>query len=603
MINFEGSDRFSEENWCPEEEKNWPFYIKERFDLFNNIQSLNFRKIIDILEKNPNLVSLDLLSLLVYAIKQSKIRPSIPEELLDKFIKLADDRNLLNRWRFVEICGEIGKPAIGLLKKIMENDDNDYVADLLIKIFVRLEDEETAWEIFDKKIKNSSEKFRILGALLDLAKTNPERTLEYINQFASDSDPFVRLRVAKCLGRINNLDRALDILKDLAKDRNLAIRLSVVEFLYEITKENLNLTSLKELNELKNSLIEEFKNGDDLWESLSLAEKLVEIDSGEVDLVIEILKDALEKISEEDVWMYEKIIDIAEKMGEASLEILRKITLNLIRKDNLEDIKKKVVRTLAKMGKKGLEILLEMISDSSEEVIKEVEAAIYQNSILERLKNKKERNRLIRSLILRQEPFFANPFMMELSANPLEYENPLLKLYDIVVNLREKYPNLVGLSVLGSLSKGYWNITSDIDWGLIVDGEISEQLIAEFKDKCKEVGFKLCIDNSLGTVDLANQSSERLEIVFNGLFIGDREKLKEIQEKIINSITSEKWEYIRNVYNANQEESDKMMERFNFSEEEFNFIISARKFLWGLSDYETAKEIFVSKETELNELT
>ncbi len=57
-------------------------------------------------------------------------------------------------------------------------------------------------------------------------------------------------------------------------------------------------------------------------------------------------------------------------------------------------------------------------------------------------------------------------------------------------------------------------------------------------------------------------------------------------------VSSEQWDRIRFVYNVNQKDSGKMMERFNLSREEFDFIVTARKFLWGLPDYETAKKQF-----------
>lgn len=583
MGNFEGIDRSRESKWLPEEEKNWPLYLRERFLLFNYVQSLNFQEIIKTLEKNPNLISLDLFNLLVSVVKQSKGMNSIPVELIDKFVSLASTKNIIDRIRLIEICGEIGEPAIKILRLIM-GDDND-VGSLvkLVEVFVRLRDNETAWEIFNK-IETKGTKFSVLEAAYILAETNTEKIYQIIERFRNDNDYFVRLKVVRCLIKIGRIDEAINILENLEYDENLALKLSVIEILYEISTKGLRLEAVEEL---KTNLIEGLKNSDDLWERLNLAEKLIKLNNEEINLVFEILNTVmqrLDEVSEEENEFYcEEIIDIVEVIGISALKIL-----SLIKNNKSENVRIKIARALAKMGRVGLEMLEEMKNDQSREVVKEVEAAIFQNEILERLKDQREKDSLIRSLILRQEPILANPFIMMFFNE--DDKNLILKLNDIIADLRNKYPNLIGLSVLGSLSKGYWTSTSDIDWGLIVDGDISEELIKSFKEKCEEVGFRLCdFDNNLNVANLEGQYLGNLQIAFNGLFIGDRKRLKEIQRKIINYVSQEGWDFIRDVYNENQANIHKMMERFNFSQEEYDFVVSARKFLWSLPDHKIAK--------------
>lgn len=567
----------------PEEEKNWPLYLRERFLLFNYVQSLNFQEIIKTLEKNPNLISLDLFNLLVSVVKQSKGMNSIPVELIDKFVSLASTKNIIDRIRLIEICGEIGEPAIKILRLIM-GDDND-VGSLvkLVEVFVRLRDNETAWEIFNK-IETKGTKFSVLEAAYILAETNTEKIYQIIERFRNDNDYFVRLKVVRCLIKIGRIDEAINILENLEYDENLALKLSVIEILYEISKKGFRLEAVEEL---KTNLIEGLKNSDDLWERLNLAEKLIKLNNEEMNLVFEILNTVmqrLDEVSEEENEFYcEEIIDIVEAIGISALKIL-----SLIKNNKSENVRIKIARALAKMGRVGIEMLEEMKNDQSREVVKEVEAAIFQNEILERLKDQREKDSLIRSLILRQEPILANSFIMMFFNE--DDKNLILKLNDIIADLRNKYPNLIGLSVLGSLSKGYWTNTSDIDWGLIVDGDISEELIKSFKEKCEEVGFRLCdFDNNLNVANLEGQYLGNLQIAFNGLFIGDRKRLKEIQRKIINYVSQEGWDFIRDVYNENQANIHKMMERFNFSQEEYDFVVSARKFLCSLPDHKIAK--------------
>lgn len=575
----------------PEEEKNWPFYLKERFLIFNNIQNLNFEEIIKILDKNKNLITLDLLKLISSVREPS----SIPDKLLAKFFILVDDDNILNKIDFIRICRKIGsKKAIEILKSMVNNDDFVVLLEL-IKAFVDLKDNQTAWEVFAKlQALSISYSHNILEAVNIMADTGDyEKISQIIEPFKNDDRSFVRLKLVRCLVKINNLNEALNILEYLKNESYFSIvGLSILEILYEINKETLAPELLEKVNSLKAELKEKIKNSNELWDRLGLAEKLLKIHSQETDLVLEILKNVaniLKGLSEKtNLEIYHKLIDIAAMVGPSAFEILSSL------KDcRSKDIKIKLGGALAKIGKidEGLEILEEIKNDSDKDVVREIEAAIFQINLLKELNDDRRKKQLIRSLILRQEPFFANPIIMSLERKQ-EEKNPLLKLSDIVVALRNKFPELIGLSVLGSLSKGYWLSTSDLDWGLIVNGEISEELVTQFESECRGAGFELCYDNSLNAADISSQPLERLEIVFSGIFIGDRARLREIQKRIIKSISPEKWDLIRDIYNLNQIDSDKMKERFGLSWEEVEFIITARNFLWGLPDYETAKTIY-----------
>ncbi len=57
-------------------------------------------------------------------------------------------------------------------------------------------------------------------------------------------------------------------------------------------------------------------------------------------------------------------------------------------------------------------------------------------------------------------------FILSLDA---ESEKRLATLQEVVADLKKKYPEIIGLSLYGSLVKGYADRTSDIDGYLLYD--------------------------------------------------------------------------------------------------------------------------------------
>ena len=276
---------------------------------------------------------------------------------------------------------------------------------------------------------------------------------------------------------------------------------------------------------------------------------------------------------------------------ESALEILQGMA-------NDEDswVRRGVAAALHQLGEteSALEILQRMANDKDFWVRQDVAAALgkirYQSLSAE------GRKRITDSLILRQEPVLANPAIE--AVYPQETaESPLLKLSDLVSSLQAKYPPLVGLLVLGSLSKGYWIPSSDLDWGLIFTNMKTKDknaLTEDFTREAQERGFKLCVDYSLDASSPANCSPESLEIAFNGLFFGDRERLKELQSKIIEAVNEDKWNQIRQYWSEQLENYSKMIDRFGLSQEKADKIKMLRNFLWQLPSYQEAKKEFAA---------
>ena len=291
-----------------------------------------------------------------------------------------------------------------------------------------------------------------------------------------------------------------------------------------------------------------------------------------------------------------------------------------------KNVRRDVAAALGNIGQPALEILQGMANDEDSWVRRDVAAALHQLGetesaleILQRMANDKDfwvrqdvaaalgkiryqslsaegRKRITDSLILRQEPVLANPAIE--AVYPQETaESPLLKLSDLVSSLQAKYPPLVGLLVLGSLSKGYWIPSSDLDWGLIFTNMKTKDknaLTEDFTREAQERGFKLCVDYSLDASSPANCSPESLEIAFNGLFFGDRERLKELQSKIIEAVNEDKWNQIRQYWSEQLENYSKMIDRFGLSQEKADKIKMLRNFLWQLPSYQEAKKEFAA---------
>ena len=261
-----------------------------------------------------------------------------------------------------------------------------------------------------------------------------------------------------------------------------------------------------------------------------------------------------------------------------------------------KNVRRGVAAALHQLGEteSALEILQRMANDKDFWVRQDVAAALgkirYQSLSAE------GRKRITDSLILRQEPVLANPAIE--AVYPQETaESPLLKLSDLVSSLQAKYPPLVGLLVLGSLSKGYWIPSSDLDWGLIFTNMKTKDknaLTEDFTREAQERGFKLCVDHSLDASSPANCSPESLEIAFNGLFFGDRERLKELQSKIIEAVNEDKWNQIRQYWSEQLENYSKMIDRFGLSQEKADKIKMLRNFLWQLPSYQEAKKEFAA---------
>lgn len=202
---------------------------------------------------------------------------------------------------------------------------------------------------------------------------------------------------------------------------------------------------------------------------------------------------------------------------------------------------------------------------------------------------------MIRTLIVREEPFLANPRAEAVFISSKEKQNPFGRLEEMVKELQKEFPGFIGLSIFGSFSKGYWvGGASDLDCGLIchLKPDQEEKLATRLIFELEKRGFEICKgEEYLLNLHFSPQhiKKESLEIAFNGLFIGDRQRLIEIQRRIIENISREMWDKIRDAQKSTLAYY-KLVVSFGFSLEEAKRVGEFRKYLWSLPDYETAKK-------------
>ncbi|PIS09061.1 hypothetical protein COT75_03580, partial [Candidatus Beckwithbacteria bacterium CG10_big_fil_rev_8_21_14_0_10_34_10] len=247
---------------------------------------------------------------------------------------------------------------------------------------------------------------------------------------------------------------------------------------------------------------------------------------------------------------------------------------------------------LGSLGPIALDDLRLLVKDEDLDVQREAATALGKIQVGKLDQQKKQE--VIRNFIYSQEPLLANPLAKDLIDKD-KPDFPLYPLFDVVNKLRNDYPSLIGLVVLGSLSKGYWIPGRDIDWGLVFKEGSSEKktdlITNNFKKAVDSLGFRLCQNNSLPTSDnYMEVDPSKLEIVFNGLFFGNRKELGKVQKKILEKINQSKWREIQQVWEDSLNNYSKMAGRFGLGQEEIDLVINSRILLWSLPDLETMRQ-------------
>lgn len=619
-----GSKTMETREWEPEEYKEWPAYIQQRFDALNAANDLDLDKLHDLFLQNESLNSPELLLYLSTKYKekdekdprsaqiiQEMIEPltlkkdhkirliaatalgNLGEAGLNDLIHLSKDEVPPVRTAAILSLGQIGQPALNALRDLstdkyyntraatacalgnLENPPLDILKQLA----------------YDRDMKVSRE------AILALGKVG-EPALEMLSQMADKAAEEDGHEIAMALGQIGQ--KALPAIQRLAKNDNWYNRQVAAEALGYIGKPALQdliaLSKDEDSDVCKEALKSLGKTGaaaKDTLEAFVLDPNL-RIEREAVKAAIESMGDigtvcleTLKFLAQDEKENFEirtTAIESLGKVGEPALTLLQSLA-----KESSWLIQKPAITALANTGPNALETLKELAKDNNpliQKFVLESIAKIKVNSL-----SQAERQQMIKSFVVRQEPILANPLVEDLYDPQNEGESIILKLHDIVAALQKQHPGLIGLSVLGSFSKGYWLKTRDFDWGLIFNGEPNEEegLFKEFSEEAIDAGLDLCANHSLNVSAILPDDPSRLEIPFNGLFIGNRQGLKTARDKIINAVDQEQWHKIQEEWSKALENYSKMINRFDLTPDEASQIKSWRTYLWSLPDYETAK--------------
>ena len=155
-----------------------------------------------------------------------------------------------------------------------------------------------------------------------------------------------------------------------------------------------------------------------------------------------------------------------------------------------------------------------------------------------------------------RKPLFATAFTPELLTK-------LSALEKIKKQLGKEFgDDFVGVSVHGSISKGYSVPESDMDYAVIAS---HPKVKARFEELAKEHELKLC-GGVAKYLDEKAQSNE--SFLFNGLFYGNHDKLLEMQNKVIENISEAGWGRVAESISATMQAQTKTRTRFGLSEEE-----------------------------------
>ncbi len=594
-----------------EEIKNWPEYLEERFKAVRLIYNLEFSKLLDFLNKNKNLAQPELLFVIDYVLQnlkdEGKQIPVLDDKIFDLLTENLDFEILeFNNSQpskttadfYIDLCyvsHDLGKDdfVLKIVERLSQYSDPEVQAET-VKIFFMVNKQDLSFNLIKKILDNKSElRFMKTKMWLIPFLTNfkNEKSVDLLKTIIDDNDELYILRwlAIKALAEIGNEEAKKKIISLLDID-DFMIKIEAIKNLGYLGRENLNKVKefLNEQNkDIRQAAILSLKNFG--FEGFAILKKLVNSNEAEDTIV------AIQALSQID--------DLTLKTE--ALDILKGFLSNL--SDKQIDIVVTIINSLSNFYLEGEQFLKELLAKIEGEKINKIgnnERQIIIQTIKESLYKiqlkKYDKKTFIRNIIFRQEPVLVNPAFGQ------EQQRIISELNDIVFKLREKNDNLIGLIILGSFSKGYYfPLKSDIDWALIFKGEKDQELIDSFKNEAFQKNISLCLDRSISLGEAKSMDVERLSILFNGIFIGNRNELRQAQKKIIIMLREEKeerkqiWESIRNWWIIhNLENYIRGIERFNFSSKEIAWIRQIRKYLWQLPDYHTIEKFFLSSEKE-----
>ncbi len=471
------------------------------------------------------------------------------------------------------------KQALSMLE-LMSRDDNINVRIALVETLGEIGSEE-ALTILEVLSKDTHPWVR-REVPFALANIGSDKALSILREMSKDTDCDVSEgeNLAKALGNIGT-EEAISILREMIRHPNSLVCYQVAKALGNIGSEE-TLSILKEMSDItwpasievaraKVRIISNIypqKQALPILQNLSrdiddcvrrgVAEGLVEVD-------IETAFSILEELSKDSNRSVRK--SAAEALGkigtEEALSILREMS-----KDADKELHEEVAKALGNIGtKEALSILREMIKDADRELLKaiakalgnigteealsilESELAYGGEDVIFRLKQRPQN----RQLLTAQNPAFATVFTEELRRNFLALEE-ISKI--LIKHFKDDF---TGIVIFGSAYAGWFTPVSDLDYCIIVSEKGLEPVHMIFEGASVSVPFQLFDveeELPLGHRPFFINSEEysgwsKLELLFCGLFFGDRQKLLDCQRRIFSGLSPEEWDKLRSKIREN----------------------------------------------------
>ncbi len=204
------------------------------------------------------------------------------------------------------------------------------------------------------------------------------------------------------------------------------------------------------------------------------------------------------------------------------------------------DSKNVVITALAQLGKQALPIL-EVLEQSPHKVIASLVKVEWAMSGKNQGENV-DTNTLTREneLLWGIKPLFA-------TTSPENLISLLNALNEAIGEINKRHPGkLIGIVLYGSTAEGYRKDDSDVDLALVVN---DNEAVKDINDELRlKLGSKWHIDpfSQVVVADSKNRTDTKgAQYIFQGVFLGDRQALTQIQKATLESMSPEQWDSAR----------------------------------------------------------
>jgi len=447
---------------------------------------------------------------------------------------IREIRKLVSR-----VLENFGEEAIPILKELSNDEDVSVrmeAAQAIVNIILKNTSEEQKLTILAKLSRDFNEYIResVVRVLGNMGK----EAIPILERLSRDKNKFVRLEVARVLANFGK--EAIPILESLSKDSSDSVRAAVAKAL-----ENFDEEAMPILEELS-------KDNDKDVIILAVQTKIKILAKIKNEKELFIILDSLTR--DKSLYVRLALAQALGNLGEKALPILE-----ILSRDEHPLVREAVVQSLSNLGEEALRILENLTQDSDWKVRRSARLSI---SMI--------KGGGYKHLISTQKPLFATPETEALIER-------IKILEKIVERLKNKFGDrFIGLVVFGSTAKGYFTKESDFDGAIIAtDKSVLEEF--EKMGKAESINFDIVYyvevnpENEILKCVIIGEEGELLtdeNVLFCGIFLGDRGKLKEIQKRAIQRMTPERWDNIREEIMMEETNLEKLGERFKIPEEE-----------------------------------